>query len=1084
MKDNPKKMVSVIEERARPGWQCTNVWAKPEQFEGNVVRQLQVPAGRFTHVGGSEQALEVTNEYGTWPAAAGGSPRDTDEIWVRLAVGSKPGDVLKRAEWVKPNAISRSNPEDVLSSFRGAISFTEGTEGSPGLRPPQLGSIHAVLGYWTTNRTTPATVVMPTGTGKTETMLSLLVAARPSRLLVLVPSDALRTQVADKFETLGVLQRLGIVNSSALRPVVGQIQHGFTTRVAAEDFAAACNVIVTTPHALEASSPEIRVALFDACSHLFVDEAHHVAANTWSAVRRHFDQKRVVQFTATPFREDGRHLQGRILYSFPLREAQAQGYFSSIDYKGVIDFVDVDKALASQSVAKLRDDLAAGLDHVLMVRVSGIPRAKEMKPYYDDIAADLNPVIINSQMAKRHQRDALDALRDRRSRVIICVNMLGEGFDLPALKIAAVHDPQKSLGVTLQFIGRFARTSTGEEYGEASIFVARKDFEVDKKLRSLYAEDSDWNIVLRNLSEEAVEEQQEVSDFEDGFTSLPEEVALRSLLPKMSTVAYRAPQADWEPQNIVDFFGESQLLTVPIGLNAEAGVAWCVVESRNDVRWGELKTIEEVTYSLYILYFDRERRMLYINNSTNDGVFEDLAQAVLGEGATRFTGSTVYRVMADVQRLIPTNVGVLDAHDRFRRFSMHVGSDVTASFSQAEAGTKSQTNISGSGFRDGERVSISASLKGRMWSHETATSLKHWRDWCDGIGTKLLDDTINIDKVIGQFILPEPIKERPEGVLLAVEWPWEIHTRKADNVRLVYQEKSCEMAYTDLVPDTEATTGPFRFTVSTDAWKVSYEASVDKGGLLYSPANPDEEVMVVKARSELRLSEWLNREGLLLTLNDDRIIDGNLLYRPTWDKEPFDRSTLQPLDWKDTRLNVESQTADRRPDSIQFKAISELKKEVAPWDIILDDDGVGEIADVVAMRIDDNSFKIRFVHCKYSHGDAPGARVADLYEVCGQAQKSVIWRRSDLTPFFSTLLDRANKKQKRTGVSPVEAGDIRKLYELRDRAVLLRPQLEIVIVQPGLSISRATTQQLDLLASTREYLNTTVKASLAVWCSA
>jgi Type III restriction enzyme, res subunit len=62
------------------------------------------------------------------------------------------------------------------------------------------------LGYWTTKRMTPATVVMPTGTGKTETMLALLVAARPDRLLVLVPSDSLREQVAAKSGTLGVLQ--------------------------------------------------------------------------------------------------------------------------------------------------------------------------------------------------------------------------------------------------------------------------------------------------------------------------------------------------------------------------------------------------------------------------------------------------------------------------------------------------------------------------------------------------------------------------------------------------------------------------------------------------------------------------------------------------------------------------------------------------------------------------------------------------------------------------------------------------------------------------------------------------------------
>jgi hypothetical protein len=42
------------------------------------------------------------------------------------------------------------------------------------------------------------------------------------------------------------------------------------------------------------------------------------------------------------------------------------------------------------------------------------------------------------------------------------------------------------------------------------------------------SEDSDWNLILRNLTEAAVQEQQDVSDFEGGFTSLPEEVTLRS----------------------------------------------------------------------------------------------------------------------------------------------------------------------------------------------------------------------------------------------------------------------------------------------------------------------------------------------------------------------------------------------------------------------------------------------------------------------------------------------------------------------------------------------------------------------------
>ena len=44
--------------------------------------------------------------------------------------------------------------------------------------------------------------------------------------------------------------------------------------------------------------------------------------------------------------------------------------------------------------------------------------------------------------------------------------MLGEGFDLPELKIAALHDVKKSLPVTLQFTGRFTRTKYDDNLGK------------------------------------------------------------------------------------------------------------------------------------------------------------------------------------------------------------------------------------------------------------------------------------------------------------------------------------------------------------------------------------------------------------------------------------------------------------------------------------------------------------------------------------------------------------------------------------------------------------------------------------------
>src|ERR1700692_1240842 len=61
---------------------------------------------------------------------------------------------------------------------------------------------------WTVSNS-PATLVMPTGTGKTETMLSILVSMKCRKLLVIVPTDALRTQPAKKFLSLGVLKAPG-----------------------------------------------------------------------------------------------------------------------------------------------------------------------------------------------------------------------------------------------------------------------------------------------------------------------------------------------------------------------------------------------------------------------------------------------------------------------------------------------------------------------------------------------------------------------------------------------------------------------------------------------------------------------------------------------------------------------------------------------------------------------------------------------------------------------------------------------------------------------------------------------------------
>lgn len=971
-------------------------------------------------------------------------------------------------------------PEDVIASYDDAFRFVreDPERERPGMRIPQIGAVHAVLGHWTTSASTPGTIVMPTGTGKTETMVALTIAAQPDRLLVIVPSDALRTQIASKFETLGVLPEVGAVSDTAVMPVVGQLAHKFSTPEAALDFASACNVVVTTPGALFASSPETYHAFLAAFSHLFVDEAHHVEAATWRRIRDEFEGKPVLQFTATPYREDGRHLIGKLVYSYPLRAAQAEGYFSSINYVSVVDFEAPDRAIAERAIHQLRQDLQDNRDHLVMARVRRKGRADDIRDLYEELAPDLAPVALYSGMSAADRSAALGAIRSRTSRIIVCVDMLGEGFDLPALKIAAIHDAHKSLGITLQFVGRFARVS-GEAIGDATVVVGRPDLDYDSTLRQLYAEDADWNLIVRDLSEGAVTQQEDISEFESGFGSLPEDVSLRNLVPKMSTVVYRTSSRTWEPEQINDLYDEEELLTVPIAINQEAHVAWFVSEVRSAVRWGDLHTVEEVAYHLFVLYWDASQQLLYVNSSNNKSTHEALAKAVCGDDATRITGEEVYRVMARVKRRVPTNIGLLDIHKRSRRFTMHVGADVTEGFPRAEAQTKTKTNIFANGYEDGERVSIGASLKGRIWSYRVAPTLKHWMDWCDHIGTKLKDSSIDLDEVMEGFVRPELLEARPELVPLAIEWGWESLAGAGQGTQVAVGAQSTLFIDTDLEITTRATTGPIGFRISGPDFSADYTLDIDDGSIRIAPVSTEAEI--VTARSRTVLSQYLTKYPPVVIFEQEALLTAPaFLLRPNRDVTPIDVTHIRPLDWSTIDISREIQGEDRDPSSVQAHAIKDVLAQ-AQWDVVLDDHGSGEIADVVALRRNGDDLVISLTHCKSSNA-VPGARVGDLYELLGQAQKSAKWkRRPERT--LQRLIKREQSRVQAGRRSGFEKGDAAALYALLDQVALLRPVLEVTVVQPGLSKAQLSEAQSELLGATDLYLHETATASFRILSS-
>ena len=97
-----------------------------------------------------------------------------------------------------------------------------------------------------------------------------------------------------------------------------------------------------------------------------------------------------------------------------------------------------DRTIAERAVSILRKDRQS-YDHLLMARVKNISQAEELLPLYQELAPEFNPVVIVSGHGRKRQNEmALKAIRDKTpkgSKIVICVDMLGEGFDLRELKI-------------------------------------------------------------------------------------------------------------------------------------------------------------------------------------------------------------------------------------------------------------------------------------------------------------------------------------------------------------------------------------------------------------------------------------------------------------------------------------------------------------------------------------------------------------------------------------------------------------------------------------------------------------------------
>ena len=222
---------------------------------------------------------------------------------------------------------------------------------------------------------------------------------------------------------------------------------------------------------------------------VLVDEGHHNIARTWSRLFDYFDRARVISFTATPMRSDGRLISGQRVYKFGYARSMILGFISQIgaifvkpeeltftvkgetktldiaevmrmrqrDWfsRGIATSEECNRSIVNASIQQLHQVRTLGSPRQLIAVACSIRHAIQVAALYREHG--LRVEVLHSKL-KSEERDRIEAsLRSGVTDVGVQVNILGEGYDLPTLSIAAVFRPYRSLSPYIQFVGRILR---------------------------------------------------------------------------------------------------------------------------------------------------------------------------------------------------------------------------------------------------------------------------------------------------------------------------------------------------------------------------------------------------------------------------------------------------------------------------------------------------------------------------------------------------------------------------------------------------------------------------------------------------
>lgn len=965
--------------------------------------------------------------------------------------------------------------EDVASDVR----LTLATDTRPGLRRAQLGAAWALGAAFMSGRPTAAMAVLPTGTGKSA-VLGLVPLLLPTNrpVLLAAPNRLVRDQLAEILRTQSVLRRLGVVPDDAPDAKIRVVEHRLSTP---DDWIAAAldvDVVVGTMGVLSPSHSEVAAPPTGLFKMALVDEAHHAPARTWTALLDALPGTYRALVTATPVRSDGREIQAELVYTYSLADALRDGVLAPVTFVPVSrqPGQDRDVALAEAAVARLRDpDHIAGRS-LLIVRAGRVEDAKALVEVYKAAGAEL--AVVTGQTTQRQFKKIIEQLDADQLQGLANVGVLGEGFDYPRLKIAVYHRKHQSLGPTLQFAGRVSRTAQG--LGPAELLAVPGE-DIATETRLLYESDSDWSRLLAGLADTAVEEERARRLFVDSLGDLrPTPRTVEPLSPAalrpakevqvMRVSANNAASVDLGSASLVRLAGGDVILD---RLSSDRRMRVVVTSNRQRPAWLSSDALDGNDYDLYVVVKDAYEPLLFVHSPSDASArvflgalgFADFAPEETGWIARFLNGLDVISYFSVGMRATRLPGGTLATYRTLAGTSVGTAVSATDSIAYAAGHLILQAN---NPFRDGTPSSAVGVSMGRakVWNSGRSTDLNGFYRWCNEVGRlgrTATGGTLHAPRL--GLRIPQTLREFPRNPLAI-----QVDSRTlAADATVDLGSRTVPLIEIELIPEwIDSRTIRVKGLAGTD---VVLSAELDTSGTLRPlPDDPGLVCFLDGALAGVALHAALEqRSDLTVYYADASSSSGSRLYTPPTAHLAFPSELLIKADWTNVDTRHESLAGRNGKQNVQeaMAAWHTGSTTGDPHALVLNDNGSGEIADLIVVHLPDSwldpngnltgpvedlpiaPVRVTLCHCKWAGSNAPRRDLTDLDQLVGQAHRSVRWL-ANPRAFWKTLAARSSGRTKLVAGDPTVAGSLLQHFATNTPGT----EFGIQIAQPGLDVSK------------------------------